>query len=66
MSRKHRPSRVQLTKQLATKRDLQRLRDDILRAIVHAQSGLVEYPTIGYVRPFDPVDIERIDRAVNG
>jgi len=36
MSRKHRRSRPALTKQLATKRDLNRLRNDILSAIVHA------------------------------
>lgn len=56
MSRKHRRSKAALTKQVATKRDLQRVRDEIIRAVLWA------------TRPPDDalVEYERIERAVNG
>jgi hypothetical protein len=41
MSRKHRRSRPALTKQLATKRDIQRAKADIISAIVHAAAAPV-------------------------
>lgn len=52
---KHR-SKARLSKQLATKRDIQRARDDILHAIVVMSRP--ERPTL--------VEPERIERAVNG
>ena len=73
---KHR-SKAHLSKQLATKRDVQRARDDILSAIIHADRGghvipeavmpaidaWVRRPTL---REEFAVPSERIERAVNG
>lgn len=59
---KHR-SKAHLSKQLATKRDVQRARDDILHAIVKSAPPREE-PGPLLVQEFAP--FERIERAVNG
>ena len=60
-------SKAHLSKQLATKRDVQRARDEILSAIVHATpSGGTSWEWHGERSAPFTITPDRIERAVNG